>query len=83
MKKFLLALAICSLIVFALVTTVMADNGPHGSFAADTAACAGCHRVHTAVGSKVSGSSQTIAPAVPPFAAGVEPASSPSRNFRS
>lgn len=48
MKKLLFALAICSLIVFALVTTVMADNGPHGSFAADTSACAGCHRVHTA-----------------------------------
>jgi len=48
MKKILFALAICSLIVFALVTTVMADNGPHGSFAADTDSCAGCHRVHTA-----------------------------------
>jgi predicted CXXCH cytochrome family protein len=48
MKKLLFALAICSLVVFALVTTVMADNGPHGSFAADTSACAGCHRVHTA-----------------------------------
>jgi predicted CXXCH cytochrome family protein len=48
MKKMLIALAICSLVVFALVTTVMADNGPHGSFAANTAACAGCHRVHTA-----------------------------------
>jgi predicted CXXCH cytochrome family protein len=26
----------------------MADNGPHGSFAADTDACAGCHSVHRA-----------------------------------
>lgn len=48
MKKILLALAICSLFVFALITTVMADNGPHGSFTASTDACAGCHRVHTA-----------------------------------
>lgn len=48
MKKLLFALAICSLFVLALVTTVMADNGPHGSFTANTSACAGCHRVHTA-----------------------------------
>jgi predicted CXXCH cytochrome family protein len=48
MKKLLIAFAICSLVVFALVTTVMADNGPHGSFTANTDASAGCHRVHSA-----------------------------------
>jgi len=48
MKKLVIALAICTLFVLALVTTVMADNGPHGSFTANTSACAGCHRVHTA-----------------------------------
>jgi predicted CXXCH cytochrome family protein len=48
MKKYLIAFAICALLVLAFATTVMADNGPHGSFAADTDACASCHRVHTA-----------------------------------
>jgi predicted CXXCH cytochrome family protein len=48
MKKYLLAFLIGSLLVLALVTTAMADNGPHGSFTATTDACAGCHRVHSA-----------------------------------
>jgi predicted CXXCH cytochrome family protein len=48
MKKYLFALLLGSLLVLALATVAMADNGPHGSFTADTSACAGCHRVHTA-----------------------------------
>ncbi len=31
----------------------LADNGPHGSYTATTAACAGCHRAHTAGGARL------------------------------
>lgn len=48
MKKLLIAFLIGSLFVLALVTTAMADNGPHGSFTATTDACASCHRAHSA-----------------------------------
>jgi len=48
MKKFLFALLLGGLMVLALATVATADNGPHGSFAANTDACASCHRVHTA-----------------------------------
>jgi len=48
MKKYLFALVVGSLLVLALVTVAMADNGPHGSFTATTDACAGCHRAHSA-----------------------------------
>lgn len=50
MKKLLFALALGLLLVAALATTAMADNGPHGgTFSATTDACANCHRAHSAV----------------------------------
>jgi len=49
MKKYLIALVLGLVLLLALVTTVaLADNGPHGGFAANTDACAGCHRLHSA-----------------------------------
>ena len=48
MKKLMIALVISILIVLATVITVVADNGPHGGFAASTDACASCHRAHSA-----------------------------------
>jgi predicted CXXCH cytochrome family protein len=48
MKKFLFALLLGGLLVLALATVALADNGPHGSFTATTDACAGCHRAHSA-----------------------------------
>ncbi len=50
MKKLAIALVVGILLVAALATTALADNGPHGNFAADTDACASCHRAHTAQG---------------------------------
>jgi predicted CXXCH cytochrome family protein len=50
MKKFLIALALGTLLVLALATTVTADNGPHGGFNGSTDACASCHRIHSAKG---------------------------------
>lgn len=65
MKKYLIALVLGLVLLLTLATTVaMADNGPHGGFAANTDACAGCHRVHSAsVGSNellVSSSPQAL-----------------------
>ena len=51
MKKLLIAVVLGVALVVALATTALADNGPHGNFAADTDACASCHRAHTAQGS--------------------------------
>src|SRR5512139_932189 len=48
MKKLMFALALGALLILALATTAVADNGPHGGFTATTDACAGCHRAHTA-----------------------------------
>ena len=48
MKKLLFALVLGLALVLALATVAMADNGPHGGFAATTDACAGCHRAHSA-----------------------------------
>ena len=48
MKKLLFALALGLILVLALATVAMADNGPHGGFSATTDACAGCHRAHSA-----------------------------------
>lgn len=50
MKKILIAMVIGLLLVAALATTALADNGPHGGFTSSTDACAGCHRAHTAQG---------------------------------
>jgi predicted CXXCH cytochrome family protein len=35
---------------FGTVPRASADAGPHGGYAPDTSACAGCHRAHTGVG---------------------------------
>lgn len=48
MKKLLIAVVIGMLLVIALASTALADAGPHGAFAANTDACASCHRAHTA-----------------------------------
>ena len=48
MKKLMFALVLGALLVLALATTALADNGPHGSFTATTDACASCHRAHSA-----------------------------------
>lgn len=48
MKKILIAVVIGLLLVAALATTALADNGPHGGFTPTTDACAGCHRAHSA-----------------------------------
>lgn len=48
MKKLLIAVVLGLVLVLALATTALADNGPHGAFAANTDACASCHRAHTA-----------------------------------
>jgi len=48
MKKLLFALVLGLLLIAALASVAMADNGPHGGFTATTDACANCHRVHTA-----------------------------------
>lgn len=50
MKKLLIALVLGILLVLALSTLALADNGPHGGFTATTEKCAGCHRAHSAVG---------------------------------
>jgi predicted CXXCH cytochrome family protein len=50
MKKIMIAVVIGLLLVAALATTALADNGPHGGFTSSTDACAGCHRAHTAQG---------------------------------
>ena len=51
MKKLFFALVIGLMLVAALTTTALADNGPHGGTAfasGSTDACASCHRAHTA-----------------------------------
>ena len=48
MKKLLFAVVLGLIVVAALATTALADNGPHGGFTANTDACASCHRAHTA-----------------------------------
>lgn len=49
MKKYLIALVLGLVLLLALATTIaLADNGPHGGFTANTDACAGCHRIHSA-----------------------------------
>jgi predicted CXXCH cytochrome family protein len=48
MKKLLIAMVLGLLLLAALATVASADNGPHGSFAPSTDACASCHRAHSA-----------------------------------
>ncbi len=62
MKKLLIALVIGLLLVAALTTTALADNGPHGGTAFTSSgsmdACASCHRAHT--GQSTSGSGDLL-----------------------
>jgi predicted CXXCH cytochrome family protein len=48
MKKLLFAVVFGLLLIAAISTIALADNGPHGSFTASTDACASCHRAHSA-----------------------------------
>ena len=48
MKKLILASVLTCVLLLAMVSTVLADNGPHGSFTPTTDACANCHRAHSA-----------------------------------
>ena len=49
MKKLLIAVAFAFLLIAAVATTALADNGPHGGFSsANYEKCAGCHRAHSA-----------------------------------
>jgi predicted CXXCH cytochrome family protein len=45
-----LAVGLVAAGLFGTVPRASADAGPHGGFAPDTGACAGCHRAHTAAG---------------------------------
>jgi len=48
MRKLILATVLALALLLVMGYTVMADNGPHGSFTATTDACASCHRAHSA-----------------------------------
>lgn len=47
MKKASIILALAVLMVALTAGTAFANFGPHGGYALDTDACAGCHRAHT------------------------------------
>ncbi len=47
MKKLAIILAISVVALFATAGSAFANFGPHGGYALDTDACAGCHRAHT------------------------------------
>ncbi|MDO8964513.1 MAG: cytochrome c3 family protein [Coriobacteriia bacterium] len=48
-KTYILALTVLvALVVVAVPTLAFANAGPHGGYIANTEACAGCHRAHTA-----------------------------------
>lgn len=51
MKKLSIVLALTAVLVFAFVGGAFANFGPHGGYAQDTDACAGCHRAHTSFSS--------------------------------
>jgi predicted CXXCH cytochrome family protein len=44
---FLIALVAALAVAFAVPALALANFGPHGGYATDTDACAGCHRAHT------------------------------------
>jgi len=46
-KRVSIVLAMTALVVLATAGTAFANFGPHGAYALDTDACAGCHRAHT------------------------------------
>jgi hypothetical protein len=47
LKRFSLALVLVAALSLALASNAYANFGPHGGYANDTDACAGCHRAHT------------------------------------
>lgn len=47
MKKVSIILALAAVLMFATAASAFANFGPHGGYALDTDACAGCHRAHT------------------------------------
>jgi len=53
MKKIYLVLILVMALSVFVTGTALADNGPHGGYNSTTAACAGCHRTHTATGPKL------------------------------
>jgi predicted CXXCH cytochrome family protein len=53
MKKMFVTLVLVFTLTLLVTGTALADNGPHGGFSTTTAACAGCHRTHTATGPKL------------------------------
>jgi len=46
-KRVLIVLTIAAVAILATAGTAFANFGPHGGYALDTDACAGCHRAHT------------------------------------
>lgn len=61
MKKYLVALVLAVVLVFAIASLASANGGPHGGYTATTDACAGCHRAHTATAPKLVTSTSTYA----------------------
>ena len=59
MKKLLLVSLLVVALMLLVVSAASADGGPHGDYTATTAACAGCHRAHTAVGGNLLVASST------------------------
>ncbi|MCL5256492.1 MAG: hypothetical protein M1319_01695 [Chloroflexi bacterium] len=49
MKKLLIVMGLVLVLTLAFAGMAFANAGPHGGYDADTAACAACHRAHTAV----------------------------------
>ncbi|PKQ15450.1 MAG: hypothetical protein CVT67_09530 [Actinobacteria bacterium HGW-Actinobacteria-7] len=47
MKRVSIVLALTALVIVATAGSAFANFGPHGAYALDTDACAGCHRAHT------------------------------------
>ncbi len=47
MKRFALVTLLALVVVLGTASAAFANFGPHGGYATDTDACAGCHRAHT------------------------------------
>lgn len=48
MRKLLMLSVLVAVMVLSMTGIALANFGPHGGYLADTDACAGCHRAHTA-----------------------------------
>lgn len=51
MRRVIFILALTSVLIIAGASAAFANFGPHGGYADDTDACAGCHRAHTSFSS--------------------------------